>query len=784
MTTLLDDLRSGTRHLARRPLVTAFMIIVLALGIGAPAAIWGAVDRLWLHPLPFPEAERLVLLWETQAELSGYQVAAAPIAEIWRREIPELVGLAVSRPWRPVWNDAELRGLPGARVSAGFFSVLGVEPGLGRDFAPADDRPGAPPVVIVSHRLWQEELGGGPDVLGRRLELEGNGASLTATVIGVLPPLLAVKPPVVFEPAEVWMPLAIEPRDAELDERIYRAVGRLAPDASVEAVGARLAALAPRLAVDHPETHAGWSAAAERVTEVLLAPRRPALAAMWMGVCFLFAVAVSNVALLLLAQAVARQREAAVRLTVGALPRDVARQRFVESLLLAALSAAAGLALAYGIFRPGLMLGLDDWLRGRHWTLDAGTAAVTLVLALGAAALLAVLPVAGIVGRDLGALLRRDERAGPDGRHGRFWRGLFVVVPATLSFSLLVVTALLLQSFERLIEADPGFKSDDVLTVEVRIPPSIHPDDHQVPGLWRRLLDEVGTLPQVRSAALVNHLPMRGQSMSTEAAPAERRGAGEPVWLELRGVSPGYFRSLGIPLVAGRDHAAADLDVDGAGGLVLSVAAAERLWPGEEAVGRELVLEWGDREPREVVGVVADVRHDGLAESVKPAVYLPFPELRHRTMTLVVRASADPAALAPAVRSRIRELDRGLVIEAIRPLADVVAATVAARRGYTWILLGFAAVTLLLAAGGTYSVIAYSVARRRRDFGVRLALGARPASLSRSVVAEGLGYALAGVAVGVALALAASRLLSGLLYGVSAYDPVTFVGSTALVLAV
>jgi predicted permease len=456
----------------------------------------------------------------------------------------------------------------------------------------------------------------------------------------------------------------------------------------------------------------------------------------------------------------------------------------VESLLLAALSAAAGLALAYGIFRPGLMLGLDDWLRGRHWTLDAGTAAVTLVLALGAAALLAVLPVAGIVGRDLGALLRRDERAGPDGRHGRFWRGLFVVVPATLSFSLLVVTALLLQSFERLIEADPGFKSDDVLTVEVRIPPSIHPDDHQVPGLWRRLLDEVGTLPQVRSAALVNHLPMRGQSMSTEAAPAERRGAGEPVWLELRGVSPGYFRSLGIPLVAGRDHAAADLDVDGAGGLVLSVAAAERLWPGEEAVGRELVLEWGDREPREVVGVVADVRHDGLAESVKPAVYLPFPELRHRTMTLVVRASADPAALAPAVRSRIRELDRGLVIEAIRPLADVVAATVAARRGYTWILLGFAAVTLLLAAGGTYSVIAYSVARRRRDFGVRLALGARPASLSRSVVAEGLGYALAGVAVGVALALAASRLLSGLLYGVSAYDPVTFVGSTALVLAV
>lgn len=761
------------------------MILVLALGIGAPLAIWGAVDRLWLHPLPFPEADRLVLLWETSADAPEWQVSTPSIAERWRQEIPELAGLAYSRLWRPVWNDSELRGLPGARVSADFFSVLGVRPRLGRDFTPADDRPGAPPVVIVSHRLWQSELGGDPEVLGRRLELEGNGASLSAEVIGVLPPDVTVEPPAVFAPADIWMPLAIDPRDANPGDRLYRAIGRLAPGASVETVRARLAALASRVAADLPEFYTDWSASAGLMTEALLAPRRPALAALLVGVAFVFVVAVSNVALLLLAQAVTRQREAAVRSTLGARPFDLGRQRFAESLLLVLLSALAGLALAFWTFRPGLELGLGEWLRDRNWTFDAGAALGAALLTCGAAALFALLPFARLAGRDLNALLRCDERSGADGRHGRRWRRLLVVVPVALSFALLVVTALLVQSFERLLAVHPGFESSDVLTLEIRIPPSVHPEDEQVAGLWRRLVENVEALPRVRSAALINHLPMRGQSMGTQALPAERRPAKKPLHVELRGVSSGYFRSLGIPVLAGREYTAADFDVDAAPVVILTASAAERLWPGEEAVGRELLVDWDDRRLREVVGVVADVRHDGLAESVKPAVYLPFPVLGHRTLTLVVRSSAaDPAALAPDVRARIQELDRGYVIDAIRPLAAVVEATVAARRGYTWVLLGFAAATLLLAAGGTYSVVAYSVAQRRRDFGVRLALGARPGNLSRSVVAEGLGYALAGVVVGVALALAASRLLSGLLYGVSAFDPWTLLGSSVVVLAV
>ena len=782
---ILQDIRSSWRFWSRNPQITAAAIGILALGIGACTTIFSVAEAWLWRPLPYPEPDRLVMLWETpprSAEDSpaDWRVASFPVLADWRREIGELDGLAASRPWRPILTGGdELVSVAGARVTADFFSVLGVEPRLGRGFLPGEDGAGAAPVVVLSHHFWQQRFGGDPEVLGKTLSFDDSGRPVAATVVGVLPREVRIGGPVVFEEVEVLMPVEPDPRRGQ---RYFRVFGRLAPGAGLEALRARLEVLARDFRDGYPENHAGWGAGAERLAELVAAPMRPALRLLLTAASLLFLVAVANVAILRRIQEADRCRDLAVRVVLGARPVRIWRQMLVESLLVSAAGAAAGVLLtavalnwleSVGLF-PGTRIAVDRW--GLAYT--AGLGLLTT-------AAFGVLPARRFFKMDLASVV---QAAGPSRRRvgqpaGFGPRRWLVLAETSLALVLVAAASLMLQSLRYLLRVDPGFDPRGVVTMRLRIPPSLHPDGDRLDELWRSLPAAVESLPQVHSAGLVNHLPMQGTSLGTRAWAADA-GPAAGLRVEVRGVSRGYFRGVGMALLAGRDFSSGEIAED-LPAVVVSAAAARRLWPDAEAVGQRLDLDWSGSGARQVVGVVGDVKHRGVAAAADPAVYLPFGQTPHPAMTLVARSFADrPAALASEIRARVLSLDGTFVIDQVRTLPQVVGATLAQPRSHALALAAFALVSVCLSAGGAYTVVAYSVARRRHDFSVRLALGAHPRDLVKGVAAEGLRDAVSGVGIGLILFVFLARLLSDLLFGVRAGDPWVLTAMSVMMVAV
>lgn len=783
METILQDLRYAARTLARTPGFTAVAVATLALGIGATTAIWSLVDAVLLRPLPFSEPDRLAAVWMTGGQGGErYPMSEADLRD-WRARNRAFAQVSAFVETRfALTGEGEPELLSGAWVTSNFFATLGVRPLLGRAPLPEDDRPAAEAAVVLSHGFWRRRFAADPRVVGRTVALDGS----RLTVLGVMPPEVAF-PPGSYGPVELWTVL----KDAPPPRRgpyYLNGVARLAPGVTLEGARAELAVIGRAIERDNPLSNAGARFAAAPLADDLVGNVRPALLVLLGAVGFVLLIAAANVANLLLVRAAGREREMAVRAALGAGRRRIARQLLTESVLLAAAGAAAGLLLAWwGVellprFAPAALPRLDGV------ALDGRVLGFTALLTLATGLLFGLAPALQGSRRDLHAGLKEGGRSGDSPGRQRL-RRLVVASEVAAALVLLVGAGLLLASYWRLQGTSAGIRPEGVWTTQVELPSARYEEDRQVIAFYRELLARIEALPGVRSAGVGISLPPHMLTMTDGFTPEGHTvppGRSAPLAV-LDFVSPGYFQTLGVPLLAGRPFGPADRE-EAPGVVIVNRTLARRHFP-QGAVGRRLKIGGPERPDNawlEIVGVVADVKYGGLAAPAEPAYYLPTGQLASHGMRLVVRADGRDAAaagLAARVRQTVRGLDRDLPVEAVRPLPGLVAESIAAPRLRTQLIGAFGALALVLAAIGIYGVLAYTVAQRTREVGIRMALGAGRGGVTRLVLGEMLGVVLGGLAVGLAAAFALTRLLRGLLFEIAPTDPRIFVG-VPLLLAV
>jgi predicted permease len=784
METVGQDLRYSLRTLRKSPGFAAAAIGILALGIGANTAIFSVVDAVLLRPLPFPEPGRLMRLQEAPPGGPGMQAGPVSPANYldWRAQSHVFAALAAYRGTSLTRTGGEEpEALQAATVRGDFFSVLAVRPLLGRVFAPGEEEPGQDDVVILSEALWRSRFGADPKVLGRELVLDGR----RHTVVGVMPALRVAA----WYPAtvQVWKPLAWTAQErAARGERILNVVARLKPGVDRRSAQAEMDTLAGRLAREYPATDKGWGAAVKPLHEYLVAAVRPALLLLLGAVAFVLLIACANVANLVLVRSLGRSKEMAIRGTLGASRGRLVQQLVAEALLLASAGAVLGLYLAHfgvallrGFLGNGLPQGLDVHV-------DLRILAFTLGISLFAGLAAGLVPARSFLGGDLHDLQRALQRGlgRTDGVvSGRRTRGALIVAEVALSLVLLVGAALTLESLGALRRVDPGCDPHGVLTLVLGLPQQKYPEPRQQSAFFDRVLTRLRALPGVQAAATVDWLPLTERGLTEPVAIAGRPGVlAEQPEAAVRLISPGYLRTLRIALRRGRDFTAADA-LDRPAVVLISESMARRFWPGKDPLGQRLILGLAPHVSREVVGVVADVKVDGLRVAAPvPTVYQPLAQRPWLATTIVVRTRTRPESLVSAVTRAIHAEDRDLPVLDVATLDSVVAGYLSQERFNMLLLAAFAGLALLLAAVGIYSVLSYTVGRRTQEIGVRMALGAQIKDVLGLVVVEGLRPTLWGIVLGLGASLALGRILAGLFYGVSAADPV-LCGAVALLLA-
>ncbi|HEX8290915.1 MAG TPA: ABC transporter permease [Pyrinomonadaceae bacterium] len=785
MKTLLQDVRYAVRTLLKSPGFALVAVVALALGIGANTAIFSVVKAVLLSPLPYPGPERLVWVREINpgADILD-EPASAPNYNDWRTQARSFEGMAAFSNTAMTLTDAagEPERLPAVAASANFFEVVGVAPALGRGFLPEEETTGKNRVVVVSHGLWQRRLGASPQALGQTINLSGNAY----TVVGVAPadfksPVRGPKPP------ELWVPIAFNLSQNVRRSDYLNVVGRLRAGATVGQAQAELAAIAARLEKEFPSTNAGWTVTTQPLHEKVVGNVRQALWVLMGIVGFLLLISCANVANLLLARASGRRQEIAVRSALGAGRGRLIRQLLTESLLLGLAGGGLGLVLAaWGVellvsLSPGNIPRLDEA------GLDARVLAFTFGVSVLTGVVFGLLPALSASKTDLAESLKEGgSRGSTAGQSARRLRGSLVVAEIAITAVLLACSGLMIRSFLAIQSVDPGFRPERVLTFEFSLPSARYKDEPQMAAFYEQLTARAAALPGVERAALVDALPLSsGADVLSFVIEGRPELPPEKVQDAIFTVStPDYFDVMGVGHVRGERmserHREGVPDV----GLI-NETMARKFWPGEDPVGKRINMGDPARSPWiTVVGVVRDTRSSGLDKEPYPQVYLPALQFRQRAMTFVARTSSDPAALVPAVRRELAALDKDLPLYNVRTMEQVMSDSVSRRRFQMVLITAFAGVGLLLAAVGIYGVISYSVAQRRHEIGVRMALGARAADILRLVVGQGLGLALLGVGVGVAGSLALTRLMASLLYGVSATDPLTFVCVSVALLGV
>jgi len=780
-----QDLRYAARTLLRTPGLTLAILLTLALGIGANSAIFTVVNAVLLRPLPFADPERLVTLYDV---FPGLDLPHSRLSEpelIDLEGLPALSDVAGYRETRRTITGAgEPERLPALLVTANLARVLGAPPALGRFVAPDEDRPGAPAVVVLSYSLWRNRFAGDRGVIGRGLLLDG----VPHTILGVMPRDFR------FQEAELFLPVAIDRQAPQARTSHYlEAVGRLRDGASLTEARTQLSTLVLRLIRDNPDAypaHMGFAIGAESTTDTIVGSVRPALLILLGAVAMLLLVACANVANLLLVRAESRRREFAVRSALGAGRGRLVRQLLVEGLLLALAGGALGLLLATLGVPALLTLSPESLPRHQEVTIDRVVCGATLVLAMATGLLFGLAPALQATGWRMGTALQEGGDRGGTRAHGGLRRAL-VAVEVALAVVLVVGASLLLQSFWRLRQVEVGFRPDHVLTLDVALPESRYADTASVVGFYSALHERLGSLPGVVQVGAVSHLPLTGAvgnwDIELEGHPVP---PGNPAHSpNINMATPGYYRALRIPMARGRGFVRTD-DERARPVVVINQTMARMLWPNADPVGRRFRV-IGDSFPwMTVVGVAHDTRSWGLATAPRPEYTLPYYQLPatlrmvRRSMTLVVRTSGDPLAVAAAARREIAALDRELAVSNVRTLGQVVADSIGERR-FTMLLLGlFGAIALTLAMIGIYGVTAYGVAQRTREMGIRLALGAAPAALRRLVLGEGIRLSLVGLAGGMALALLGTRALRSQLYGIRGTEPATYLALSAILLVV
>jgi putative ABC transport system permease protein len=775
-TGVLQDMRYAGRVLLKARGLTSIAVLTLALGIGATTAIFSVINALLLRPLPYPEPERLVMVWQDMRARGGPATEwSGPSQHFdWKAETAVFENLTSMRGW-----NASLSGGPLAEAALGeqttyeYFDVLGGRPALGRGFRDSDDVPNAPRVVVLSHRLWVQRFGGDPSVVGRAIPINGESHE----VIGVMPPSFT---PGLVTDAALWRPMRMNPVNPSRHAAVNRTIGRLRAGVSFEQARAGLTALAKRLAQAHPESDTGKGINPVPLQEQRVGASRPALVMLLGAVGFVLLIACVNIANLLLSRASGRMREVAVRRALGADRRRIVRQLLTESVLLSLLGGGLGLLVAVWGVSALKSLAPPGTPRIDEVGIDPMVLAFAAALSIGTGLLFGIVPAWQASQDGLTSALKQGGR-GHAGEGGAGTRRALIVAEVALALMLLVGGGLLIRTFFALQRADLGFNPNSVLAGFILPPPATYRTDALRLSFYDAVLARTSALPGVTHAAISSSIPLGGDSdtdMQIEGRPAAAPGAGAPtVWYRL--VSANYFAAMEIPLRRGRLLGERDPEPT----VVINETMAKRHWPGEEPIGRR--IRFGADGPWfTIVGVVGDVQMRGARGVNVVEAYLGYWHNPEPGMNVVLKTATEPMAMAEPLRRAVKEVDPGIAVAGLASLKAVITETNGSARFNATLVAIFAGLALLLAAVGIYGVLSYAVAQRTQEIGVRLALGAAEHQIFALVIGESLKLAAMGLTLGIGGAVLVGTSLERLLFGVGRTDPVTFAATAVLLVLV
>ena len=767
METLLQDIRYGLRMLRKSPGFTTVAVVAVALGIASTAAIFSVVDQVLLHPLPYPDSNRIVVLGQTTRSAGGVGEASSPANYLdWVAENHVFSQMAASRGWQANLTSGDRPERIRATVAtASFFSLFARNPMLGRPLVPDDEKPGSDHVAVLSFGLWQRQFGSDRALVGRNITLDGE----QYTVIGVMPPD--------FRPdtyGELWLPsrwgVPVHPLSPNQDPRPFRGRNyldvwaRLKPGVTLETARAEMDTLARRQEKQYPDEDTDLGISIVSYEDSVIGDIRPILLVLLTAVGFVLLIGCANVANLLLARATTRLREVSIRTALGANRLRLVRQLLTESLLLAITGGALGVVVAAWAV-PALLTMSPPEIRDFARTgINRDALGFSLVVSLLSGILFGLAPALHTSPVSLCETLKQGER-GSSGAH-RTTRSVLIVAEIGLSLILLVGSGLLVKSFVRLMRVDPGFNPDRLLVFSLGLPSSSTPA--QQDQFYRELGNRLETTAGVESAAAVSRLPLAGGNSSRSFNLA---GDSKEYEADIRVSTPDYFRTMGIPLLKGRSLAAQDAESSVQVG-VINAALAHEVFPGQDPIGKYLINFGPKQDKIQIVGMVGNLHHVGLDTAPRPEIYLPFGQAHWPSAFMVVRSKvSDPRALISASQSAVWSVRGDIPLANVRTMQDVMASGVLPRKFAMLLLSIFAGLAMLLAAIGLYGVMSYSVSQRTQELGIRMALGAGKTDVLRLILGQGMRLAAMGLTLGLVASIAMTRLMSGLLFGVSARDP-------------
>jgi putative ABC transport system permease protein len=791
MFSLFSDFKHGLRVLLKNPAYTAAAIIVLALGIGANTAIFSVVNAVLLRPLPFRDPARLVQVWHVPPPksfpgMTEFAVSAANFID-WQKENHVFDKMAIlSGSALTLTGNDQPEELQGAAVSSDFFSTMQARPLLGRTFTDDEHRPGKNHVIVLSYGLWKTHFAANPDIVNRTVNFDGQ----PYTIAGVMDKKFDYP-----DFAQYWKPMGWTDKErAVRGEHHYLVVARLKPDVTLLQSQAEINTISTRLADQYPEDDKGWGAVIVPLREERVAQVRPSLLILLGAVAFVLLIACANVANLVLAKTLGRRKEIAVRLALGASPGRVIQQILAETILLSTAGAAFGLALAHFGIQLTVKFLAGNLPKSTEVTLDAGVLLFTLALAITTGFLAGILPAIRLTKTNVNDALKQGLGKTDSDSSGGRTRSVLVVSEVALSLMLLVGAGLMIRSLWQLSAVDAGFDPHNLLTMTMVVTGNKYSRPIDEIAFYDRVLSKVRALPGVTSAGLIDTLPISQdgshQPVAIEGRPAQAMS--EQPEIDTRSISAGYLNTMHIPLRRGRDFSSADAP-DRPATAIISESMAKRFWPNEDAIGKQLTMTFNPGKVREVIGIVGDVKLTGLNTASSDAtIYLPmsqtsaapYEDWHPFTMQLAVRTTSQPASLTSAVTAAIHSIDPTQPVVDVMTMDDLIATSLSQRRFSMLLLAAFAILALLLAAVGIYSVLSFAVRRRVREIGIRVALGAEMKDILRLVVTEGMKPALLGLALGVVGALALGRVVASFIYGIAAYDPLTFAAVAMLLGAV